>query len=93
MDDANLEDTSAFARRRDNVYVALRDIPYHNIIIRAGDMVRIETSAFADIARVKDMIEQRLSERPHSNILYHLDFENLSKYTPNEINKILSTGR
>ena len=56
-------------------------------------MVRIETSAFADIARVKDMIEQRLSERPHSNILYHLDFENLSKYTPNEINKILSTGR
>ena len=93
MDDANLEDTSAFARRRDNGYVALRDIPYHNIIIRAGDMVRIETSAFADIARVKDMIEQRLSERPHSNILYHLDFENLSKYTPNEINKILSTGR
>lgn len=94
MDNADLTDTTAFKRRAaSNVYIARRDVPYNNTVIHAGDMVRAETSSFADIVRVKDMIEQCLSERPHSNILYHLDFENLSKYTPNEINKILSTGR
>ncbi len=94
MDNVDLTDTTAFARREvGNVYIALRDVPYHNMVIHAGDMVRAETSSFCNIIRVKDMIEQCLSERPHSNILYHLDFENLSKYTSNEINKILSTGR
>ena len=94
MDNVDLTDTTAFKRREaSNIYIARRDVPYHNMVIHAGDMVRAETSSFADIMRVKDMIEQRLSERPHSNILYHLDFENLLKYKPNEINKILSTGR
>lgn len=94
MDNVDLTDTTAFKRRdASNIYIARRDVPYHNMVIHAGDMVRAETSSFADIIRVKDMVEQYLSERPHSNILYHLDFENLSKYKPNEINKILSTGR
>lgn len=94
MANVELTDTSAFTRREaSNVYMARRDVPYHNTVIYAGDIVRAETSSFDDIIRVKGMIEQCLSNRPHSNILYHLDFENLSKYTPNEINKILSTGR
>lgn len=94
MANVELTDTSAFTRREaSNVYMARRDVPYHNTVIYAGDIVRAETSSFDDIIRVKGMIEQCLSNRPHSNILYHLDFENLSKYKPNEIDKILSTGR
>lgn len=93
MDGADLGDTTAFARRRANVYAALRDVPYRNTVIRAGDMVRAEASAFADIAKVKAMIERCMSARPHSNIIYHLDSANLSKYKPDEIDEMLSTGR
>lgn len=89
----NLTDTARFACRKPNLYVAKKDIPYNRTIIRKGDMVRRENSAYGDIAKVKEMIEKRLAGREHSNILYHLDNTNLSKYTPDEIDNLYSTGR
>lgn len=93
MNGLKLKDTARFSRRGENVYVARCEIPYNNRIILPGDMVREETSAYKDIAKVKSLIEKRLSGRRHSNILYHLDSENLSKYTSDEIDDILSIGR
>lgn len=92
MQGVNLSDTAAFARRDANLYVARRDIPWRDMIIRAGDMVRLETSEAAEIFRVKAMIESRLAGRPHSNILYHLDTNNLSNYSSDEIDDFFSTG-
>lgn len=89
MSGVNLADTSLFARRGDNVYAALRDVPYGDRIIRQGDMVREEISAFDDIIAVKSEIERKMRNRPHTNILYHLDNKNLSKYKPHEIDSIL----
>lgn len=89
----DLTDSTRFSRRGENSYAARRDIPYRNTIIREGDIVRQENSAFADIAAVKAMTESRLGGRPHSNILYHLDSENLSNYSHDEIEQILSTDR
>lgn len=88
----NLTDTTQFSNRGRNVYVAKRDIPYNNRVILKGDMVRQETSDYEDISKVKRMIDRRLSGRDYSNILYHLDSENLSKYSDDEINKILSAS-
>lgn len=87
-----LTDTTRFARRDDGLYEVLRDMPYHGRLLRAGDVVRRETSAYSDVARVKAMIERCLEGRPHSNILYHLDTDNLSKYTSDEIDNLLSTA-
>ena len=87
-----LSDTTLFAHKKPNLYVAKKDIPHNNRIIQAGDQVRAEASAFPDIAQVKAMIEKRLSHRPHSNILYHLDIQNLSQYSTHEIDSIFSTG-
>ncbi|MDD6889351.1 MAG: hypothetical protein PUD39_03735 [Bacteroidales bacterium] len=89
----NLTDTTRFVCRKPDLYVAKKDIPYNQTIIHAGDMVRRENSAYGDIAKVKEMIEKRLTGREHSNILYHLDNTNLSKYTPDEIDNLYSTGR
>lgn len=88
----NLADTTLFSRRSENSYVARMDIPHNLRIIRQGDIVRQETSSFKELSSVKSLIEKRLTDRPHSNILYHLDSQNLSKYTPDEIDNILSTG-
>lgn len=93
MSGMNLTDTAQFARKGENVYIARRDIPYNDRIIREGDCIREEVSAFPDVARVKALIERHLPAGSHSNILYHLDSKNLSRYTPDEIDDILSAGR
>ena len=83
-------DTAKFLRKGESLYVAKRDIPYNSIIIREGDVIRTESSEYKDIIRVKKQIDRRLSGKTHSNIIYHLDSANLSKYNRNEIKDILS---
>ena len=88
----NLADSTQFTQGGNHVYSARRDIPYNNRIIRAGDMVRQETSPYNDILAVKNCIERQLIDRPHSNILYHLDSKILSKYMADEIDNLYSTN-
>ena len=89
----NLADTTRFTCKKEHIFMIRRDLPHNGSILRKGDMIRQERSEFADIARVRAMIEERLAERPHSNILYHLDSNNLLKYSSYEIDHILSTVR
>ena len=51
-----------------------------------SDVVRFEFSDFSEIIRTKKLLEHQLEN--FSVILYHLDENNLSKYTDNEISKI-----
>ncbi len=88
----NITDTTQFSSRGGNLFIAKRDIPYNDRLILKSDMVRQETSEFEDISDVKRLIDSKLSNREHPNILYHLDSKNLSKYTDDEINKILSAS-
>lgn len=87
----NLSDTAQFYRKSPNSYEAKKIIPYNDRLIRPGDIVRFESSPADDVIRIKDKIEKRLNGSAHSNILYHLDSANLSKYSPDEINNIFST--
>lgn len=93
MSGIDVGDTTRFLRRGANVYEARRDIAHGGTLIRTGDVVREERSTPADVLRVKEMIESRLAGRPHSNIIYHLDSDNLSKFPHDEIEKIFATGR
>lgn len=86
----NVADTTQFSSVGKNKFMAKHDIPYNNRLILKGDIVRQESSDYTDIIRIKRMIDNKLSNRTHSNILYHLDSKNLSKYHPNEIENILS---
>lgn len=87
----NVADTACFAASGKNCHRALVNVIYHGRLIRRGDIVRTEESAPKEVLAVKDAIERRLSTRRHSNILYHLDQKNLSKYTADEINRLYST--
>lgn len=78
---------------RNEMFAAGKDIPHNRTIIRKGDMVRAETSDINEIKTVKAEIEKRLANREHSNIIYHLDNENLSKYSSDEIENIFTVGR
>lgn len=85
-------DTTTFEPMEKNRYRVVRDFPYGKRIIRTGDIIRAETSAFSEIAEVKAAIEAILGDTPHSNVLYHFDLNNLSQYNEHEIQGLFSTG-
>ncbi len=91
MNGVNVSDSTKFKRIKNaHTYQCLEDVVYQEFTILKGDEVRVETSNYHDIMCVKDMIEQQLSNNPHSNILYHFDLHNFSKYTDDEIDNLLS---
>jgi hypothetical protein len=54
----------------------------------AGDEIRYETSDLEEILKSKQLLESRMKD--YSVILYHLDNNNLSKYSKDEISQIYS---
>ena len=60
------------------------------MVIKKGDVIRVETSQYKDIIRVKALIEKQLHDYTHSNVLYHFDLHNFTKYSDDEINNIFS---
>lgn len=60
---------------------------YH---VYEGYRIRVERPSAGEILKVKALIERRLAGKPHGNIIYHLDEEQLSHYSDNEISEILA---
>lgn len=78
-----------------NLYEAITVIDFSNgsdywDCIYEKYRVRIERPTAKEIVKVKEMIDAQLKGKRHNNILYHLDDEQLSHYTGNEIDKIYS---
>lgn len=89
LNGVNLSDPSLFSRKG-NLYTAKKDFTHNDIRIFEGDVIREEDSDLDGILDSRGAIEQYLSTYPHSTILYHLDSNNLSKYTSDEINAIFT---
>ena len=64
---------------------------YHKIEgenIFEGSRIRMESSPIDVVLGVKELVNKAFLDMPHSNIIYHLDSNNLSKYTTDEIKSI-----
>lgn len=55
----------------------------------ANEKVRVERATASEILEVKQLVEKNIGKPFGGNILYHLDNSQLSKYSSDEINKIL----
>ena len=55
-----------------------------------SEKIRIERPKFDEIIESKRLIEKYLGTPANSNILYHLDINQLKNYTDNEIDKIFA---
>jgi hypothetical protein len=71
-----------------NIYKVSNSFFQEGKYLEEGDEVRFENSEYEQIIRSKNMLEKNLTN--YSVIIYHLDYNNLSKYTEDEINKIYS---
>ena len=91
--DVNLADTALFGKMDSNQYRVKSPTVIGRTHLELGDVIRHESSNFDEVYAVKALIEDRLGGHPHSNILYHLDYNNLSKFTDNEIDSLYSVSR
>lgn len=69
-----------------NINLTLED--KNSTEVYKGWRIRVERPTASEILQVKNLIESQLRDKPHTNILYHLDETQLSHYSDNEINKI-----
>lgn len=58
--------------------------------LKVGETIRTERSEISEILKVKALAGKTLGTRQHSTIIYHLDSDNLSNYTHDEIESIYS---
>jgi hypothetical protein len=71
-----------------NHYVVKEGFYQEGKYLYTSDEIRIETSDFSEIMQAKKLLESQMKN--YSVILYHLDSNNLSKYTQDEINQIFA---
>ena len=71
--------TSNSRKVGENLYKIQRDTVIGSTALHKDDIIRCESSSPEVVAEVKKMIEQKMGDRPHSDILYHLDSKNLRK--------------
>lgn len=87
----DFSDRALYQPQRGGTFKVVKDHYLEGHDLRVGDMIRLENSDYDEIIKVKEMLDKRLADLGHSNILYHLDSTNLSKYTHDEIENIYST--
>ena len=71
-------------------YEVLQDHKVEGHQLEKGDIIRWEVSDYEEMMKVKNAIESypALSGSRYSVVIYHLDFNNLSKFSQNEIENI-----
>lgn len=81
--------TKVLRKVSSNKYSVTKDYIINGIALRKGDVIRCEDSPIETVIEVKNLIENKLGDNQnHSNIIYHFDPQNLSKYNDNEIASI-----
>ena len=75
-------------KRHGNRYDVIEYCKIGSNYLFTGQTIRPEFAEYSEVAKVKNLVESTLG-KTGSNILFHLDASNLSKYSDNEIETIL----
>lgn len=86
----DLTDASRFEPHPDGFYRVLKDCSAGHAILKAGNWLRLEESEMETLRAVKSQIDlnRNLQDSTYSTILYHLDSNNLNKYSYDEIESL-----
>lgn len=85
--DANPDSIPELTRLHDNIF-ALQSNISDAVNMDYRQTVRYEMASFEELMKTKQLVEDYLGYSPQNTILYHLDENQLSKYTPAQIKKI-----
>ena len=86
----DITNSALYQWKQDGCYEVLKDHKVEGRQLEKGDIIRWEVSEYEEVMKVKNAIESypSLKGSRYSVILYHLDFNNLSKFSQDEIKNI-----
>lgn len=85
---SDFSDTELYEYQSDGYYKVKTYHQTDGQSLYSSHRIRLETSPIDTVLAVKAMVKSAFPDIPHSNIIYHLDSLNLSKYTTDEIKSI-----
>lgn len=85
--DTDPDSIPELTRLHDNIF-ALQSNISDDVNLDYRQTVRYEMATFDELIKTKQLVEEYLGYKPKTTILYHLDENQLSKYTPAQIKKI-----
>ena len=86
----DITNSALYQWKQDSCYEVLKDHKVEGRQLEKGDIIRWEVSEYEEVMKVKNAIESypSLKGSRYSVILYHLDFNNLSNFSQDEIENI-----
>ena len=88
LHEVDFSNTLRYKETSEGNYLVLQEHYLENHHIRKGNDIRLETSKFNEIMRVKQLVASQMKPDSCHTILYHLDSLNLSTFEEKEINQI-----
>ena len=81
-------DESLYGKKRDGTIFVKKKHMLDGRLLLEGDLIRMEYPTSDEVKRVADLVVSSVLDSTHNVILYHLDSDNLSKFTDDEISDI-----
>ena len=78
-------DSKLYAAESDGMLRVCKEHQLEGHSLLVGDRIRPESSPYATLVTIKELVEKSFPGPAHGNIIYHLDSLNLSHYTSDEI--------
>ena len=86
----DFSDETRYKIGKEGTFIVKKDHMVEGRSLWEGDVIRMEYPTAEDVIKVAELVTASVKDSTHSVILYHLDPNNLIKFTDNEISSIYS---
>jgi hypothetical protein len=77
-----------FEQVKNNLYRCKKDINKYGYSFRGNDILRLETFSYNDVSEMAAFVESKMKKRPENICLFHCDSLTISRYAPQQLEKI-----
>ena len=81
-------DETRYEKGKEGAFIVKKDHVLEGKALWKGDVIRMEYPTADEVKKVAELVISSVQDSTHSVILYHLDSNNLLKYTDDEISSI-----
>ncbi len=86
----DFSDETRYMKGKEGTFIVKKDHVLEGRSLWEGDVIRLEYPTADEVIKVAELVVSSVKDSTHSVILYHLDSNNLNKYTDDEISSIYS---
>ena len=81
-------DETRYKRGKEDTFIVKKDHVLEGKPLWEGDVIRMEYPSADEVKKVAELVVSALQDSTHSVVLYHLDSNNLLKFSDDEISCI-----